>query len=135
MIVFDLCCGEGHRFEGWFGSSDDFAAQQTRGLVACPRCGSAEVAKAPMAPAVPRKGNQQVEAKQPVAGGKLPPQAAEMLAKLANGDEVITNGGVAGTVTTIGDSFVTVEIADNVRIRVQKGAIANVLPKGTLKSA
>ena len=83
MIVFDLFCGEGHRFEGWFGSSDDFAAQQTRGLVACPRCGSAEVAKAPMAPAVPRKGNQQVEAKQPVAGGKLPPQAAEMLAKLA----------------------------------------------------
>ncbi|HET8818520.1 MAG TPA: preprotein translocase subunit YajC, partial [Xanthomonadaceae bacterium] len=34
-----------------------------------------------------------------------------------------------------GDSFVTVEIADNVRIRVQKGAIANVLPRGTLKSA
>lgn len=59
----------------------------------------------------------------------------EMLGKLANGDEVITNGGVAGTVTAIGDSFVTVEIADNVRIRVQKGAIANVLPRGTLKSA
>lgn len=59
----------------------------------------------------------------------------EMLGKLANGDEVLTNGGVAGTVTAIGDNFVTVEIADNVRIRVQKGAIANVLPRGTLKSA
>ena len=59
----------------------------------------------------------------------------EMLGKLANGDEVITNGGVAGTVTAIGDNFVTVEIADNVRIRVQKGAVANVLPRGTLKSA
>ena len=59
----------------------------------------------------------------------------EMLGKLANGDEVITNGGIAGTVSDLGDSFVTVEIADNVRIRVQKGAIANVLPKGTLKSA
>ena len=58
-----------------------------------------------------------------------------MLEKLSRGDEVITNGGVAGTVTDLGDSFVTVEIADNVRIRVQKGAIANVLPKGTLKSA
>ena len=58
-----------------------------------------------------------------------------MLEKLARGDEVLTNGGVAGTVTDIGDSFITVEIADNVRIRVQKGAIANVLPKGTLKSA
>ena len=58
-----------------------------------------------------------------------------MLEKLGRGDEVLTNGGIAGTVTEIGDSFVTVEIADNVRIRVQKGAIANVLPKGTLKSA
>ena len=58
-----------------------------------------------------------------------------MLEKLGRGDEVLTNGGVAGTVTDIGDSFITVEIADNVRIRVQKGAIANVLPKGTLKSA
>ena len=58
-----------------------------------------------------------------------------MLEKLSRGDEVITNGGIAGTVTDLGDSFVTVEIADNVRIRVQKGAVANVLPKGTLKSA
>ena len=58
-----------------------------------------------------------------------------MLEKLSRGDEVITNGGIAGTVTDLGDSFVTVEVADNVRIRVQKGAIANVLPKGTLKSA
>ena len=58
-----------------------------------------------------------------------------MLEKLVRGDEVLTNGGIAGTVTDIGDSFVTVEIADNVRIRVQKGAIGNVLPKGTLKSA
>jgi preprotein translocase subunit YajC len=58
-----------------------------------------------------------------------------MLEKLGNGDEVITNGGIAGVVREIGDSFVTVEIADNVRVRLQKGAIATVLPKGTLKSA
>ena len=58
-----------------------------------------------------------------------------MLDKLSRGDEVITSGGVAGTVTDIGDNFVTVEVADNVRIRVQKGSIGNVLPKGTLKSA
>ena len=58
-----------------------------------------------------------------------------MLDKLSKGDEVITNGGVAGVVTDVGDSFVTVEIADNVRVRVQKGAVGNVLPKGTLKSA
>ncbi len=56
-----------------------------------------------------------------------------MLEKLSVGDEVITGGGIAGTVRAIGDSFVTVEIADRVEIRVQKGAIGNVLPKGTLK--
>jgi preprotein translocase subunit YajC len=58
-----------------------------------------------------------------------------MLEKLGNGDEVITNGGIAGVVREIGEHFITVEIADNVRVRIQKGAIANVLPKGTLKSA
>jgi preprotein translocase subunit YajC len=58
-----------------------------------------------------------------------------MLDKLGVGDEVITNGGVAGVVREIGEHFIAVEVADNVRIRVQKGAIANVLPKGTLKSA
>ena len=58
-----------------------------------------------------------------------------MLDKLSKGDEVLTNGGIAGTVAEIGDNFITVEVAENVRIRVQKGAIGNVLPKGTLKSA
>ncbi len=58
-----------------------------------------------------------------------------MLEKISKGDEVLTSGGIAGVVTDIGDNFVTVEVADNVRLRVQKGAIGNVLPKGTLKSA
>ena len=58
-----------------------------------------------------------------------------MLDKLSKGDEVITSGGIAGTVTEIGDNFITVEVADNVRVRVQKAAVGNVLPKGTLKSA
>lgn len=58
MIVFDLFCHAGHRFEGWFGSSGDFADQQDRGLILCPHCGSPEVEKAPMAPAVPAKGNR-----------------------------------------------------------------------------
>jgi preprotein translocase subunit YajC len=58
-----------------------------------------------------------------------------MLDKLDKGDEVITNGGIAGVVRDIGEHFITVEVADNVRVRLQKGAIANVLPKGTLKSA
>ncbi|QSX77191.1 preprotein translocase subunit YajC [Agrilutibacter solisilvae] len=58
-----------------------------------------------------------------------------MLDKLSKGDEVLTNGGIAGVVTDIGENFITIEVADNVRMRFQKGAIANVLPKGTLKSA
>jgi preprotein translocase subunit YajC len=58
-----------------------------------------------------------------------------MLDKLGVGDEVITNGGIAGVVREIGDSFLLVEIAADTRVRVQKGAIATVLPKGSLKSA
>ena len=58
MIVFDLRCGAaGHVFEGWFGSGADFEDQRARGLLSCPLCGSADIAKAPMAPAVPAKGN------------------------------------------------------------------------------
>lgn len=59
----------------------------------------------------------------------------QMLEKLAKGDEVITSGGIAGTVTALSESFITVEVASGVQVRVQKGAVANVLPKGTLKSA
>jgi len=58
-----------------------------------------------------------------------------MLDKLGKGDEVITNGGIAGTVVGLGDAFITVEVASGVQLRVQKGAISSVLPKGTLKSA
>lgn len=85
MIVFDLACQAGHRFEGWFASSGDFEGQQARGLVACPQCGSVQVAKAPMAPAVARKGNQLSLAKpeQAMAAGRLPAEAQEMLGKLA----------------------------------------------------
>jgi len=58
LITFDLrCAPAGHVFEAWFGSSADYDDQQARGLVACPLCGSAEVAKAPMAPAVGAKAN------------------------------------------------------------------------------
>ena len=79
MIVYDLCCDAGHRFEGWFGSSTDYTGQRERGLVACPQCGSGAVEKAPMAPAVPRKGNRQVEPQRVFAGGKMPPEAAETI--------------------------------------------------------
>ena len=56
-----------------------------------------------------------------------------MIEALAHGDEVVTNGGLAGRVDELGDSFLTLEIAPNVKVKVQKGAISQVLPKGTLK--
>lgn len=58
-----------------------------------------------------------------------------MLSKLAAGDEVITAGGVLGKVTEVSDGFATVEIADGVRIKVQKSQITQLVPKGTYKSA
>ncbi len=58
-----------------------------------------------------------------------------MLEALNKGDEVLTNGGLAGVVTDIGENFVTVEIAEGVRVRVQKSAVGNVLPKGSLKAS
>lgn len=89
MIVFDLeCRGGGHRFEGWFASSEDFAGQQARGLIACPQCGSDEVIKAPMAPSLAPKGNQIGTAKSaspggPVAGGQMSPQAVALMQAMA----------------------------------------------------
>lgn len=88
MIVYDLTCDQGHRFEGWFGSSADFASQQEQGLVSCPACGSLEVEKAPMAPAVARKGNQDPSTPLPGRGKglsntPLTPEVAQALRKLA----------------------------------------------------
>lgn len=50
MIVFDLCCAQGHVFEAWFGDSGDFADQKKRKLLSCPICNDGQVDKAPMAP-------------------------------------------------------------------------------------
>ena len=52
MITYSLRCAEGHDFEAWFRNGGDYDAQSQRGLVTCPTCGSAEVNKALMAPAV-----------------------------------------------------------------------------------
>jgi hypothetical protein len=49
MKIFDLLCGTGHQFEGWFASAEDYARQKARGLVACPTCGALEVDRVPSA--------------------------------------------------------------------------------------
>ena len=91
MIVFDLLCGEGHRFEGWFGSAADFESQRDRHLLSCPTCGSAKVAKVPSATRAnlgaaapserrPRAGGDPVSpAKTPEMEGKDPFAVAQML--------------------------------------------------------
>ena len=58
-----------------------------------------------------------------------------MVAALAVGDEVVTAAGILGKVTETGDQFLTVELADGVRVKVQRHTIGAVLPKGTLKNA
>ncbi|GAA0866069.1 DUF1178 family protein [Sphingopyxis soli] len=89
MIVFDLCCSAGdHRFEAWFASSESFADQQERGLIACPVCGDADVRKAVMAPRVGAKSNQMTSgarAPAPVAddSGPGPEIVRKLLADLA----------------------------------------------------
>lgn len=58
-----------------------------------------------------------------------------MVEALQKGDEVVTGGGVLGRVTKVGDNYVSLEIAANVEVQVQKPAIQTLLPKGTIKSA
>lgn len=56
-----------------------------------------------------------------------------MVEALAKGDEVVTAGGVLGRVSKMGDNFIGVEIASGVEIQVQRSAVVQVLPKGTMK--
>ena len=58
MISFDLRCGAGHVFEAWFATGAAYEKQAAAGQVACPFCGSSEVAKAVMAPNIAAKGNR-----------------------------------------------------------------------------
>ena len=58
-----------------------------------------------------------------------------MLSRLAAGDEVVTAGGILGRVIEVGDNFATLEIADGVRIKIQKYQITSLMPKGTMKGA
>jgi preprotein translocase subunit YajC len=56
-----------------------------------------------------------------------------MVEALAKGDEVVTNGGLLGRVNDVGESFLTVEIAEGTEVKVQRNAVASLVPKGTFK--
>jgi hypothetical protein len=108
MIVYDLSCDSGHRFEGWFGSSADYEDQRASGMLECPHCGSGGITKAPMAPAVPAKGNQQAstlpaaaDPPQPHAANlPMPPEMARALKALA-----MAQAEALKQSTWVGDSF------------------------------
>jgi len=91
MIIYDLACAQGHRFEGWFGSSDDFSQQQARDLVRCPVCDVAQVERLPSARVSVTKA---APAAPPSAAPDAPSSAAitgvpaEMIAKLR---EIVRN--------------------------------------------
>ncbi len=57
-----------------------------------------------------------------------------MVEAMQKGDEVLTNGGIAGRITRMGETYIGLEIAENVEISVQRNAITAILPKGTLKT-
>lgn len=58
-------------------------------------------------------------------------QHKEMVAALKKGEEIVTNGGLLGKVIDVDDNFVTVEIAGGLNVRIQRQAVAQVMPKGT----
>ncbi|MBW8845899.1 MAG: preprotein translocase subunit YajC [Burkholderiales bacterium] len=62
-------------------------------------------------------------------------EAKAMIEALAKGDEVVTAGGVIGKITKMGDNFVHLEVANGVELQLQRSAITQVLPKGSVKAA
>lgn len=59
----------------------------------------------------------------------------QLVSQLGKGDEVVTNGGLLGRITDVSESFVTLEIADNVQVKLQRQSVTSIMPKGTIKSA
>jgi len=57
----------------------------------------------------------------------------QMVEALAKGDEIVTNGGLLGRITKVGDNFIELEIAEGVTVKVQRQAAASLMPKGTIK--
>ena len=97
MIVFNLHCGAGHQFEGWFGSARDFASQRRRGLLSCPTCGDTGVEKGLSAPRL-NMGAQEPQApsrKTPDMAGKDPFAVAQMLYSRML-DEILTKSEDVG---------------------------------------
>jgi hypothetical protein len=107
MIRYALVCDKKHEFDIWFGSSTDYEKQRKRKLVTCPTCGSTNVDKAIMAPAISRSGsrhgsssavgNEPVPAPVPEAVAMISPQEREFRRKLRElRDHLIRNADNVG---------------------------------------
>jgi len=102
MIVFDLHCKDGHRFEGWFASAKDFASQRKRGLLSCPSCGDSTIERGLSAPRLnlgavePKQPPAPVVQKTPEMEGKDPFAIAQMLYSRML-DEILTKSEDVGT--------------------------------------
>jgi len=87
MILFDLKCSQGHRFEGWFRNGAAYEAQAAAHDIACPMCGDTGIAKAPMAPAIAKGSRARSDAEAAPAEAPQPDSAmveaqAEVLRQL-----------------------------------------------------
>ena len=102
MIVFDLHCAQGHRFEGWFGSAKDYASQKKRGLLSCPTCGATAIERLLSAPRLnmgaqePRKPQPAAIQRTPEMEGKDPFAVAQMLYSRML-DEILTKSEDVGS--------------------------------------
>ncbi len=98
MIVFDLHCADGHRFEGWFGSARDFASQKKRGLLSCPSCGSTAIQRGLSAPRLNMGAQEPAKPsrKTPDMEGKDPFAIAQMLYSRML-DEILTKSEDVGS--------------------------------------
>lgn len=116
MIRYTLACSLDHEFEGWFGASSDFDDQSARGLIGCPVCGSTDVRKAIMAPAVvgAKKGDVNATAEQ---------RAMVMQAMEAVRDHVETH------FDDVGDSFASEARAIHEGRSEQRGIYGQASPK------
>lgn len=81
MIVYDLGCENGHRFEAWFASSDDFERQTQDKRLSCPLCGSDRIVRLPHAPHV-ATGGREAATQTPDASQHYANFGTEVLAKL-----------------------------------------------------
>lgn len=79
MIRYDLICGKGHAFDGWFRDSVAFDEQAEAKLVACAVCGSTDVGKQLMTPGIPAKSNRKNEATQTLMSAPADPRAAKLV--------------------------------------------------------